>query len=386
MSILRPTHPGEILNEDVLPALGMDISAAAKAMRVHPADLSNVLSGAQRVDADWALRFGRFCGNGPSLWMDMQADVDLWDAEQHFGNVLEEIPSYAPPAEDAYDAPATLEVSQLGKAGPSEPPVDSGDLVKVLRSVGDFARAQAQEVEQAASGPDPSAAIRLSDLGSVQQLLGDLAVAQTMFERALQIDEKALGTEHPNVAIRLKNLAAVLQDRGNLDAAGTMLRRALKIAEVAFGSQDQRTAVYVNNLGTVLLDLRDLAGARTMFERALRINETSFGPKHPEAAISANNLATVLIDLGELNRARALLDRALQIDIAAFGPKHRNVAIRLSNLGAVLWKLDQQPQAVRLFRRALAISRVVFGEDDSRTQGMRQNLEAAAAKIRKPQA
>ncbi len=48
-----------------------------------------------RVDAEWALRLGRFCGNGPELWMDMQAAFDLWLAEQRIGTEIESIPIHA---------------------------------------------------------------------------------------------------------------------------------------------------------------------------------------------------------------------------------------------------------------------------------------------------
>ena len=91
-----PTHPGEIIREDVLPALSLKEAEAAAEMKVDLKDLVAILNGERRVDAEWALRLGRFCGNGPSLWMDMQAAVDLWFAEQRIGKDLEAIPNHAP--------------------------------------------------------------------------------------------------------------------------------------------------------------------------------------------------------------------------------------------------------------------------------------------------
>jgi plasmid maintenance system antidote protein VapI len=39
-----------------------------------------------------ALRLGRYCGNGPDLWLSMQTDHDLWHAERTIGPTLRKIP------------------------------------------------------------------------------------------------------------------------------------------------------------------------------------------------------------------------------------------------------------------------------------------------------
>ncbi len=96
--ITPPAHPGEIIREDVLPELSMSEAEAAAQMKVDPKDLHAVLSGERPVTAEWALRFGKFCGNGAGLWMDMQAALDLWLVEKSIGKEIEAIPSHAPKA------------------------------------------------------------------------------------------------------------------------------------------------------------------------------------------------------------------------------------------------------------------------------------------------
>jgi antitoxin HigA-1 len=75
-----PVHPGEILREDVLPALGMPVSTAAKHLGVTRQALHRVLAGTAAVSPEMALRIGKFCGNGPDVWLRMQATHDLWHA------------------------------------------------------------------------------------------------------------------------------------------------------------------------------------------------------------------------------------------------------------------------------------------------------------------
>jgi len=79
---IEPTHPGEILREDVLPALGIPIATAAKQLGVTRQTLHRSLAGATAITPEMALRIGKFCGNGPSLWLRMQTDYDLWHAER----------------------------------------------------------------------------------------------------------------------------------------------------------------------------------------------------------------------------------------------------------------------------------------------------------------
>jgi tetratricopeptide (TPR) repeat protein len=94
-------------------------------------------------------------------------------------------------------------------------------------------------------------AIRLGNLGSVRQRLGDLEGACVAFERALAIDEIAFGPNHLRVGTRVSNLGSVQQDLGDLKAARAAFARALAIFQTAFGAEHE----LVLGLRTKLLDL-----------------------------------------------------------------------------------------------------------------------------------
>jgi antitoxin HigA-1 len=91
----EPTHPGEILREDVLPALRMTVSQAARELGVSRQLLHRILSGKAPVTPEMAVRLGRWAGNGPALWLGMQQALDVWHAEQALGPELERIPEHA---------------------------------------------------------------------------------------------------------------------------------------------------------------------------------------------------------------------------------------------------------------------------------------------------
>lgn len=88
-----PVHPGEILREDVLPDLGMPVSTAAKHLGVSRQTLHRILAGTGPITPEMALRIGKFCGNGPDVWLRMQAAYDLWHAEQAIREEIARIPT-----------------------------------------------------------------------------------------------------------------------------------------------------------------------------------------------------------------------------------------------------------------------------------------------------
>lgn len=92
---MEPSHPGAILREDVLPALGLSVSEAARQLRVSRQMLHSILAERSAVSPEMAVRLGRFCGNGPALWLRMQVAYELWHAERKLHDEVEQIPRHA---------------------------------------------------------------------------------------------------------------------------------------------------------------------------------------------------------------------------------------------------------------------------------------------------
>lgn len=84
MPMHNPPHPGEILRDDVLPALELSVTAAARELRVTRAALSRVLHGHAGISPEMALRIERWLGvergGRAEVWAGMQLDYDLWRA------------------------------------------------------------------------------------------------------------------------------------------------------------------------------------------------------------------------------------------------------------------------------------------------------------------
>jgi addiction module HigA family antidote len=90
-----PTHPGAILREDVLPAIGAPKTVIARNLGISRQQLYGLLEESRPVTPETAVRLGKLCGNGAGLWLRMQAAYDLWHAERDLADVVEEIPTMA---------------------------------------------------------------------------------------------------------------------------------------------------------------------------------------------------------------------------------------------------------------------------------------------------
>jgi len=78
----RPIHPGEVLREDVLPALGLTQLEFANRLGVSRRTVSELLHERRPVTPDMAIRLGKLLGNGPEIWLRMQQTLELWELER----------------------------------------------------------------------------------------------------------------------------------------------------------------------------------------------------------------------------------------------------------------------------------------------------------------
>ena len=78
-----PAHPGEILREDVLPALGIPKKRLADHLGISRQTLYAVLREERPVTADVAARLGRAFGNSAAFWLNLQSRHDAWHADRN---------------------------------------------------------------------------------------------------------------------------------------------------------------------------------------------------------------------------------------------------------------------------------------------------------------
>jgi len=83
----NPPHPGEIVREDIIGALGLSVTRAAEILGVRRATLSDVTNGKAAVSAEMALRLEKAFGVSMDLLLNMQAGYDAAQARMHSGRI-----------------------------------------------------------------------------------------------------------------------------------------------------------------------------------------------------------------------------------------------------------------------------------------------------------
>jgi len=78
----RPTHPGELLREETLPAAGLTPSELATRLGVSQRGINALLHERRSVSPDLAHRLARVFKTTPEFWLRLQEAVDIWDAWQ----------------------------------------------------------------------------------------------------------------------------------------------------------------------------------------------------------------------------------------------------------------------------------------------------------------
>jgi addiction module HigA family antidote len=78
----RPTHPGAIIREDVLPALGITQAEFAERLGVSRLSVSDLLHEKRALSPEMALRLAKLLDTTPESWLNMQTALSIWEARQ----------------------------------------------------------------------------------------------------------------------------------------------------------------------------------------------------------------------------------------------------------------------------------------------------------------
>jgi len=78
----KPTHPGEILREDVLPELKISQAALARKLGLSPRTFSNIIHERRSINSEIAIALEAHCGSNAEQWMRLQMAHDLWVARR----------------------------------------------------------------------------------------------------------------------------------------------------------------------------------------------------------------------------------------------------------------------------------------------------------------
>ncbi|MBF0304703.1 MAG: HigA family addiction module antidote protein [Alphaproteobacteria bacterium] len=92
---LRNPHPGEILNLDFMEPMGLSQNALARAIKVPPRRINEIVHGKRSITADTDLRLARYFGLSEGFFLQLQADHDLMERRREIEPELRSIAPWA---------------------------------------------------------------------------------------------------------------------------------------------------------------------------------------------------------------------------------------------------------------------------------------------------
>ena len=232
-------------------------------------------------------------------------------------------------------------------------------------------------------GPDhPDVATSLNNIAMVQtRRLATFDFVIPLLGAAMEIQERALGPDHLDVAQTLHNMALAYvrsskritratTRRGYLCEVLPLLERALAIQERALGPDHLHVAQTINDVALLYNKLGIHAKALLLSKRALAISERTLGPDHPDVVQLWANVALVHADDEHYSQTLSLLDSTLPRLERTLGPDHPDLAKYLYNVAMACRAQGDYGKALPLLERSLAIwLRAVETEDRRRMPG-----------------
>lgn len=87
----KPSHPGALIRNVILPETGLTISELAQRCGVARNTMSKIVNERGDVTEDIAIRLSRVLGSTPRFWLGMQSRLNLWQLEQQNRRTYEKI-------------------------------------------------------------------------------------------------------------------------------------------------------------------------------------------------------------------------------------------------------------------------------------------------------
>jgi serine/threonine protein kinase/tetratricopeptide (TPR) repeat protein len=202
----------------------------------------------------------------------------------------------------------------------------------------------------------------LQTQGTVFITEGKFEEARAADDEAVQLIDRAVGTDSPRFANAVNNRGIALMRLGRHEEACADFQRAIGLYERVLGPAHPDLAEPLGNLSTDFALRHEPEKSLDYDERSLRIIEGALGPTHPRVGLDLTNLCNTHVQLHAYDRALEECGRALAIYEASLGPQHLRLALPLLGLAEANVGAGHPEIAIPLLERALRIRSAVKGD------------------------
>jgi|GEM_PF-1389356 len=246
-----------------------------------------------------------------------------------------------------------------------------------LTTQGKYCQAQTLLIEalrlyQANLEPDnPIIVLTINDIAQQYFYLGDLKASDKYYKLLLIVSQSSfsalskLESNEKNipafVGTELNNIAALYFKQGRWSDAAALFERALEIQARTVGSADIEYARTLNNLGVVLANENDFEKANQYYFQALKIRKDALGVHSKDYALSLHNIGRLRTCQSKYEEAKDYLLKALAIRREILGEDHPETAASYFGLGELYSSQEINSTAIEYQTKALALRLKTLG-------------------------
>jgi non-specific serine/threonine protein kinase/serine/threonine-protein kinase len=200
-------------------------------------------------------------------------------------------------------------------------------------------------------------------MGLTYASLGLFSRAQALFERAIEVQRRVIGSEAPDTLRSMYQLVYVLKDQGHFTDAEKLQRETLEIQRRVLGPENQETVLSMESLAIILMSEGRSAEAEKLLRTALEVQRRVLGTEHPYSLRSRASLAVALNHQGKFAEAEGLQRETVDIQRRILGPENPATLLSMSGLANTLMNEGHFAEAEKLQRETLDMRRRVLGPE-----------------------
>ena len=238
-----------------------------------------------------------------------------------------------------------------------------------------------QEIDKSLEKDPELRARMMYVMGTVYQNLGLYRKAQSLLERAIEIQRNLLGSAHAETLGSMNTLAGCLDREGRLPEAEKMARQTLATARQTFGAQNANTLKSMNTLASILIDEGSYPEAENLARETVDIARRLLGSENPDSVKYLVTLASVETGIGHYPEAEKLLRQVLEVQRRVVGPEHPDTLLFLNNLGVVLDDSGRWADSEKIERELLDTERRILGPEHPDTLRTMDNLANSLSEL-----
>ena len=193
-------------------------------------------------------------------------------------------------------------------------------------------------------------------LGLNFRFTGNLAIADSLLQKAFENRRAMLGENHPETISSMDDWAAVKIYRSHdLELADSLFTDILERRQRVLGDDDEDLAESLNNLGYIKTRKGEFAKALSLYEEASGIYNNLFDDHHPKSMSVMSSIAFLYHKLGDFGRSESIRRETIEIRRKVLGEKHPHLAMSYHYLAELLRDAGRTGEALENSRVAVKI-------------------------------